>query len=264
MIDQSSTVLPEFRGASTEFPGPSGWPPSLVLSIFPGIGLLDRAFEEEGFCVVRGPDIIWGGDVHAFRPPAGRFDGVIGGPPCQSFSKLGVMARNRGQAVGKNLIPEFERVVVEAAPVWFVMENVKEAPLPNVPGYEVRDVLVENRTDCGGVQRRKRRFSFGTRDGRALEIHWWKPPLPTECVPTITANGSVWDPVKQQSRGQNDRKYLALAIRAQGLPDDYLENAPFTVEAKIKAVGNGVPLPMGRTIARAVRAACEANDKAQR
>jgi hypothetical protein len=26
-----------------------------VLSLFPGIGLLDMAFEEEGFCVVRGP-----------------------------------------------------------------------------------------------------------------------------------------------------------------------------------------------------------------
>lgn len=37
--------------------------PQLVLSLFPGIGLLDMAFEEEGFCVVRGPDLLWGGDV---------------------------------------------------------------------------------------------------------------------------------------------------------------------------------------------------------
>jgi site-specific DNA-cytosine methylase len=28
----------------------------LVLSLFPGIGLLDMAFEAHGFCVVRGPD----------------------------------------------------------------------------------------------------------------------------------------------------------------------------------------------------------------
>lgn len=35
--------------------------PRLILSLFPGIGLLDRAFEECGFCVVRGPDILWGG-----------------------------------------------------------------------------------------------------------------------------------------------------------------------------------------------------------
>jgi len=30
----------------------------LVLSLFPGIGLLDMAFEQEGFCVVRGPDML--------------------------------------------------------------------------------------------------------------------------------------------------------------------------------------------------------------
>jgi site-specific DNA-cytosine methylase len=45
----------------------------LVLSLFPGIGLLDRAFEEEGFCVVRGPDLLWGGDIKTFHPPAGKF-----------------------------------------------------------------------------------------------------------------------------------------------------------------------------------------------
>jgi DNA (cytosine-5)-methyltransferase 1 len=33
----------------------------LVLSLFPGIGLFDMAFEAEGFCVVRGPDLLWGG-----------------------------------------------------------------------------------------------------------------------------------------------------------------------------------------------------------
>ena len=57
----------------------------LVLSLFPGIGLLDRAFEDEGYCVVRGPDLIWGGDVHGFHPPMDTFDGIIGGPPCQCF-----------------------------------------------------------------------------------------------------------------------------------------------------------------------------------
>lgn len=39
----------------------------LVLSLFPGIGLLDMAFEEEGFCVVRGPDLLWGGDIKNFQ-----------------------------------------------------------------------------------------------------------------------------------------------------------------------------------------------------
>ena len=46
----------------------------LVLSLFPGIGLLDLAFEEEGFCIVRGPDQLWGGDIKRFNPPKGILD----------------------------------------------------------------------------------------------------------------------------------------------------------------------------------------------
>jgi DNA (cytosine-5)-methyltransferase 1 len=74
----------------------------LVLSLFPGIGLLDMAFEEEGFCVVRGPDLLWGGDVYTFHPPVGKFDGVIGGPPCKRWSRLAHMVNgnDRGLAMG--------------------------------------------------------------------------------------------------------------------------------------------------------------------
>ena len=43
---------------------------ALVLSLFPGIGLLDMAFEEAGFTVVRGPDLLRGGDIRRFHPPA--------------------------------------------------------------------------------------------------------------------------------------------------------------------------------------------------
>ena len=37
----------------------------------------------------------------------------------------------------------------------------------------------------------------------------------------------------------------------QGLPDDF-ELSTFTVEGATKVVGNGVPLPMGRAIAKAI------------
>ena len=67
---------------------------SLVLSLFPGIGLLDRAFELEGFCVVRGPDLLWGGDIKTFHPPAGVFDGVIGGPPCTLWAQTRTFPRS--------------------------------------------------------------------------------------------------------------------------------------------------------------------------
>src|SRR5262245_38871520 len=109
----------------------------LVLSLFPGIGLLDMAFEQEGFCVVRGPDVLWGGDIRRFHPPAGKFDGVIGGPPCQEFSSLSFINRHHGvKSRFGNLIPEFERVVREANPIWFLMENVERAPKPKLDGYK--------------------------------------------------------------------------------------------------------------------------------
>jgi hypothetical protein len=30
------------------------------------------AFEQEGFTVVRGPDVLWGGDIRRFHPPSSR------------------------------------------------------------------------------------------------------------------------------------------------------------------------------------------------
>src|SRR5262245_55731526 len=119
----------------------------LVLSLFPGIGLLDMAFEEEGFCIVRGPDLLWGGDIHNFHPPAGKFDGVIGGPPCKRWTPLAnvVRAVHGEDAVAPDLIPEFVRVVQEARPIWYVMENVTQAPHPIVPGYRDDYFLLNTR-----------------------------------------------------------------------------------------------------------------------
>jgi DNA (cytosine-5)-methyltransferase 1 len=217
----------------------------LVLSLFPGIGLLDMAFEEQGFCVVRGPDLIWGGDVRSFNPPPGRFDGVIGGPPCQAFSSLRhlVRARYGEQKVKPNLIPEYERCVAAASPDWFIMENVLEAPLPVIPGYIVRDELVRD-VWVGGETNRLRRFSFGTRDGRplALETLALHAPDPFPAVCGTAGGGSSTPPITQK-------------LERQGLPAGFFDGLPFTLEAKRTMIGNGVPLPMGRAVAKAVKAA---------
>ena len=144
----------------------------LVLSLFPGIGLLDMAFEEAGFCVVRGPDLLWGGDIRRFHPPAGRFDGVIGGPPCQAFSRLRHIVEANGYQTAPNLIPEFERCLAEAQPAWALMENVPDAPEPAVPGYQVSSTMLRD-VWCGGETSRLRRFSFVTRDGQRLSWRSW-------------------------------------------------------------------------------------------
>lgn len=241
---------------------------TLVLSLFPGIGLLDMAFEQEGFCVVRGPDLLWGGDIKRFHVPVGRFDGVIGGPPCQRFSRLSALVVANGYELAENLIPEYERVASEAQPAWFLMENVPAAPLPVVPGYLVRDLVVSNREDCGGEQSRVRRFSFGTRDGRALVLDWPAPPVPMVYRQAALASGSARAvPVALGGSGKLKRTRKGAAalgdkteavfadhVRAQGLPDGF-DLPGFTVAGKVKAIGNGVPLPMGVAVARAVRRA---------
>ena len=74
----------------------------------------------------------------------------------------------------------------------------------------------------------------------------------TERTPTATT--SLWENGRQT--GCKDRKHLELFKQWQGLPSDF--NLPgFTVVAAVKAVVNGVPLAMGRAMAKAVKRAME-------
>jgi DNA (cytosine-5)-methyltransferase 1 len=235
----------------------------LVLSLFPGIGLLDRAFEEEGFCVVRGPDLLWGGDVRSFHPPAGLFAGVIGGPPCQAFSRLVHLVRANGYRVAPNLIPEFERVVREAAPVWWVMENVPDAPMP---ADACASVLLRD-SDCGGLTSRVRRISFGGCEPDLSGITS-RPMLPL--YPAVVRDART-TPVAVGGSGKVKRTRqtggaaphegpvmpLGEMLRRQGFEPDMLDDCPLTLTGARAAVGNGVPLSMGRAIARAVKHALQ-------
>ena len=221
----------------------------LVLSLFPGIGLLDQAFEEEGFCVVRGPDLLWGGDIRKFHPPRNRFDGIIGGPPCQRFSGLGNVNRARWgeDSVMPDMIPDFVRCVEDARPSWFLMENVPGAYEPAPKGYTVTSRMCDNRW-CGGEQQRRRRFSFGALhthqpfhiEGVALEA--------LDRIPTVVSTGQAdW-----KGSAQRNRASIDLMSKAQGLDPARFEHSPFTVTELRRAIANGVPLPMGRAVARAV------------
>lgn len=248
---------------------------NLVLSLFPGIGLLDMAFEEEGFVVVRGPDLLWGGDIHRFHPPAGKFDGVIGGPPCKAHSPLAniVRAVHGPQAVAPDLIPEYERCVAAAKPSWFIMENVPQAPLPNVSPYWVYDVILNARW-CGSEQNRVRRFSFGSMGG--FKIHPQTEALePAAFEPAVTSNSGgrravvVYDENGRVRGKKGDADWHRLRGRSiekiaelQGLPPGFLSDAPFTSQGKREVIGNGVPLPMGRAIAKAVKAAIASRSEA--
>ena len=64
-------------------------------------------------------------------------------------------------------------------------------------------------------------------------------------------------------RGYCSGRVFADHCRKQGLPEGF-DLPGFTVTAKVAAVGNGVPLAMGRAVARAVMAAISASSAAPR
>ncbi|MCZ4283076.1 DNA cytosine methyltransferase [Kiloniella laminariae] len=197
----------------------------LILSVFPGIDMLGKAFEETGFCVVRGPDLITGGDIRNFFPPANVFAGVIGGPPCQDFSGL-----NRSPGTyGHKMLDEYVRVVMQVNPDWFLFENVARAPSFEVQGFTQQRFAL----DLGWFTEfsRLRHFVFGSKSGLLL------------------------DPVKSQNKSISggavtggDQRSFRACCDIQGLPSKF-DLPSFTLAAKKQAVANGVPLQLGRYVA---------------
>lgn len=206
----------------------------LILSLFPGIDLLGMAFEAEGFCVVRGPDPIFGGDIRSFSPPCGAFDGIIGGPPCQDFSRK---RRAPATGYGMQMLREFERIVLKTYPSWWLLENVPGCPNVKIPGYNHQRIDL-NQSWYSGVSR-LRHVQFG-RCGYA--------------EPLLDIPAGTPTPGAEPAALACDERSFSELLRLQGLPEDF-DLPGMTVEAKKRAVGNGVPLVMGRVLAAAVKTA---------
>jgi DNA (cytosine-5)-methyltransferase 1 len=196
----------------------------LLLSLFCGAGGLDLGFEEAGFSVGLGFDrntdsvLSYNGN----RPSAcvgfvsdvatltledldrfhkGRFSpsGVIGGPPCQSFSQANV---RQFDGDPRNLLPvafaSLLRKLNERAPVdFFVMENVvglthkrhqntltRTRSILHDAGFTV-ELAILNAKDYGTPQTRKRLFLVGFNMRKFPELRWVPPPPTLGSAPTV-------------------------------------------------------------------------------
>ena len=200
----------------------------LILSLFSGVGLLDQAFREKGFCVVSAGDLITGQDIRDFHTIAGRFDGVIAGTPCQDFSTL---KRERGD-YSMEMVNEFVRIVKQAQPKWWLLENVRG--VPDVTVYDYSWQRIDINQGWYSDTSRLRHIQFGSKEELYLDI----------------PRGNM-DGVKYScALASDDRSFKELCY-LQGLGDDY-DLPDFNVAGKKKAVGNGVPLAIGRVLADAV------------
>jgi DNA (cytosine-5)-methyltransferase 1 len=210
----------------------------LVLSLFSGVGLLDRAFKEKGFCVVSAGDLIYGHDIRDFAAVKNKFDGVIGGSPCQDFSTL---KRERG-TYSLEMINEFIRVVKEAQPTWWLLENVKGVPDIEIDGYSHQRIDINQ--GWYSDTSRLRHIQFGHKDSLYLDI----------------PKGDMSGVNHSCALATDDRSFRELCY-LQGLESDY-DLPDFNMVGKKKAVGNGVPLVIGRVLADAVKKATGPDSKA--
>lgn len=173
-----------------------------IVSFFAGAGGLDLGFQKAGF------DVIWANEYdseiwetyeknhkHTFLDkrsivdiPSNQVpdcDGIIGGPPCQSWSEAGSkrgIADKRGQ-----LFYEFMRILADKKPKFFLAENVSGMLLPahkdalanikemfNEIGYDLSFQLL-NVSSFGIPQDRKRVFFIGYRKDLGLKFQFPRP-----------------------------------------------------------------------------------------
>jgi DNA (cytosine-5)-methyltransferase 1 len=148
------------------------------------------------------------------------------------------------------MLEQWVRIVTAAQPVWFILENVPRVPSISVAGYGVQRFNLAAK-ECGGSQARLRCFQFGN---LVKSI-----PL---VIPRSTASRAVSRAALASEGTRKGRRTFADFCELQGLPRDF-DLPGLSIAAKYRAVGNGVPLQLGRVIARAV-AAWAVTDRAVR
>ena len=191
-----------------------------VISLFSGCGGLDLGFERAGFEIPVANEFdssIWEtfivnhpqthlikGDIRNLKETdfPDDIDGIIGGPPCQSWSEAGAL-RGINDERGK-LFFDYIRILREKKPMFFLAENVSgmlanrnSAAVKNIlslfdeSGYDVSLTLV-NAKDYGVAQERKRVFYIGFR--KDLHISFSFPRGSTEKDENkITLRDVIWD-----------------------------------------------------------------------
>lgn len=199
-----------------------------IVSFFAGAGGLDLGFEKAGF------DVIWANeydkeiwetyqknhkntfldkrsiaDIPSNEVP--DCDGIIGGPPCQSWSEAGSkrgIADKRGQ-----LFYEFMRILADKKPKFFLAENVSGMLLPMHKealakikemftdiGYDLSFELL-NVSDFGIPQDRKRVFFVGYRKDLGVQFKFPKPTTPLNKITLDKAINDLKDSVLPAKTG---------------------------------------------------------------
>ncbi len=202
-----------------------------IISLFSGAGGMDLGFQKAGFNIIWANEYdktIWETFEKNHSTPLDKrdirmipsceipdADGIIGGPPCQSWSEAGAL-RGIEDSRGK-LFYEFIRILKDKKPKFFVAENVSgmladihKAAVLNIihhfqeAGYDVFIKLL-NAVDYKVPQDRKRVFYIGFR--KDLKINF---EFPDPLEHTLTLKDVIWDlkdlalPGKEKNKSNHD------------------------------------------------------------
>jgi len=202
-----------------------------VVSLFSGCGGLDLGFSQAGFNIVWANEYdrsIW--DTYESNHPKTRLDrrdirdiksseipecvGIIGGPPCQSWSEAGA-GRGINDARGK-LFYDYIRIIRDKKPLFFLAENVSgileekhTQAFTNIlymlkdAGYDVAYKLL-NAKDFNVPQDRKRVIIIGYREDIAGSFQF-----PIESNKVLTLKDAIYDlrliePIKAGKKADKD------------------------------------------------------------
>lgn len=195
-----------------------------IISLFSGCGGLDLGFERAGFEIPVANDFdktIWStykvnhpntklieGDIRQVTKVDmekyldGNIDGIIGGPPCQSWSEAGSLKGikdERGQ-----LFFDYIRILKEFRPKFFLAENVSgmlanrnSDAVQNIlkmfedSGYNVSLTMV-NAKNYGVAQERKRVFYIGFRKDLSIKFDFPEGSTVSDDK-KITLRDIIWD-----------------------------------------------------------------------
>jgi len=212
-----------------------------VISLFSGAGGLDYGFEAAGFqttvavemnhacCETLRANRAWPViERDIFDVPSaellqtaglkrGEADLLIGGPPCQPFSKSGYWARGDAQRLDdprSNTLGAYLRVLEETKPRAFLLENVEglayrgkdeglQLLLQAIDGINQRTkskyrvtFQVLNAVDYGVPQLRKRLIMIGSRDGQAFDFpEPGRSPHQLELFGAESFRRTAWDAI---------------------------------------------------------------------
>lgn len=145
------------------------------------------------------------------RDAGGEIDGIIGGPPCQGFSEMGLRKHEDPRRL---LLRHFFRLVAEVRPRFFVMENVRGLGFPSArptldmaldlvrESYDLLGPHVWDAASFGAATTRPRLFVIGVRKDLARPLR--KSDVDARKKEPASVEDAIADLVEARPLGQDD------------------------------------------------------------